>query len=89
MRGQLIHESVLSSDLTQRMPKALLPYGWNWDVEYLRKNKRLEPDPYISAESLLSKLTTAVLNEVDRGVLTTLSSSGKHPPSVSSMTTSC
>jgi hypothetical protein len=76
MNGQLIHESVLRPDPPKRPIKARLPDGLIWDVDNLEKNSRLEPDPYISVGTLLDKLTTGVLSQGDRGVLTTLLSSG-------------
>jgi hypothetical protein len=82
MRGQLIHESVLRPDPPHRPIKACLPDGLSWNADDLEKNLCLEPDPYISAETLLSKLTTGALSPGDRGVLVTLSSSGTHPLSV-------
>jgi hypothetical protein len=79
MNGQLIHESVLRPKPPTRAIKARLPKGLIWDADDLEKKMCLEPDPYISAETLLKKLTTGALAPGDRGVLTTLSSSGTHP----------
>jgi hypothetical protein len=90
MKGQLIHESVLIQDLPEPLPKARLPSGWQWNVNNLRENKCLEPDPYISVGGLLDKLnSTEVLLPGDRGVLTTLLSSGTRPLLVLSIATVC
>jgi hypothetical protein len=87
MKGQLIHESVLRPDTPKRPIKARLPNGLVWDADDLKKNLCLEPDPYISAEALLNKLTAGALTPIDRGVLTTLISSGAHAlPILSSAT---
>jgi hypothetical protein len=79
MPGQLIHESVLHPRPPEHGIKARLPDGWVWDTDKLRENFCLEPDPYISAGVLLEKLTAGALDQGDRGVLITLSSSGTHP----------
>jgi hypothetical protein len=71
MDGQLIHESVSNQDWS--LERACLPGDESWDDDW---QARVEPDPYLSAERILTKLLEGNLPRQDHDVLETLVSAG-------------
>jgi hypothetical protein len=74
MDNQLIHQSVFNPADVRLTPRARLPEALEWDAQKL--NSRIEHDPYVSAETLINKLTSGSWSDIDRSVLATLTSSG-------------
>ncbi|KAF9064616.1 hypothetical protein BDP27DRAFT_1425619 [Rhodocollybia butyracea] len=68
--GQLIHKSAFKKDY---VPKAKLLDGVVWNENYLKNQKLIEKDPYLSADTLMSSI-----NDIKEPALRKITKTQKH-----------